>query len=115
MNSHPDVGVAIFLVLVGIVGFILLIQWALRQANGAPSTGSVAGYLVDPNTKLQQIFVVPWAIVQEYGTGPWIIYGKVGYTERTSGTSKVKLVRSGTGFRVYGHPEVTEGKWLPCR
>lgn len=114
MDKLPE-GLFVFLALPFVVGLILLIQWLLRQSAGLPSTGSIAGYLVDPNTTLEHIFVVPWAIVQEYGSGPWIVYGKVGYTERASGTSNIKLVRSGTGFRVYGHPELTEGKWLPCR
>jgi cytochrome bd-type quinol oxidase subunit 1 len=114
-------------ILVLIVGVLVYAVWkAARDSGGwdflgfgytppVPSRGSVADYLVDPDTKLPFVYVVDHAVIQEYGRGPWIVYGKMGYGEKEVGTQKVKLIRSGTGFRVYGHPEVKDGTWLPCR
>jgi len=66
-------------------------------------------YLVDPNTSLGEVFVDLFIIDGNY------INGNMKYSETPCHTKFVKLVRSGTGFRVYNHPNMPNGKWLSCR
>lgn len=65
-------------------------------------------YLVDANTKVTEIFVSTEVIGET-------IQGNMTYSESATETEPVKLIRSGSGFRVYNHPEVPDSKWLSCR
>lgn len=69
---------------------------------------TVAGYLVDPNTKLTAIYVAESVVVP-------VLTGSATYSELPDKKNTVKLVRSGTGFLVYGHSNIANGKWLSCR
>lgn len=69
---------------------------------------TIVDHLVDPGAIFLHIFVIPSAISD-------FVIGHMPFTEEAQGISNIKLVRSGTGFRVYGHPTVKEGQWLPCR
>ena len=70
---------------------------------------TIAGYLVDPNSKVPCIFVSPQAIIENR------ICGGLGYVEQSNKSNAVRLVKSGSGFRVYEHPTIIQGTWLPCR
>jgi hypothetical protein len=72
------------------------------------STPRIVDHSVDPDARLLHIFVMPSAISD-------FVIGHMPFTEEAQGISNIKLVRSGTGFRVYNHPTVKEGQWLPCR
>lgn len=104
-----------------IIGAMILVVVILSRNQGweggppVPAAGTLADYLVDPNTKLPHVYVVGWACAQEYGNGPWVVLGHQTYEPKPRGTIKVKLIRSGSGFRVYGHEELKDGTWLPCR
>lgn len=71
-------------------------------------TPRIVDYSVDPDARFLHIFVMPSAISD-------FVIGNMPFTEEAQGISNIKLVRSGTGFRVYNHPTVKEGQWLPCR
>lgn len=68
----------------------------------------ISDYLVDPNTKIATIFVEPIAADE-------LIHGNMSYSESLTEKQSVRLVRSGTGFRVFNHPNIQDGKWLSCR
>jgi hypothetical protein len=119
-DMHPGailgLGAIVFLVII-----VILVHWSSRQS--APEVGqwqgseyvdapTIAGYLVDPDTKLPYIYVTIHALSQ-YGER-WVIDGKYTYKASPDEICKIKLIRSGTGFRVYGKQDI-EGKWLPCR
>lgn len=104
-----------------VIFMVLLAHWLKGQP--APTTGqwkgneyvdapTIAGYLVDPDTLLPYIFVTIHAI-NKYGDR-WSIDGKYPYKATADELCKIKLIRSGTGFRAYGTQDI-EGKWLPCR
>jgi len=112
--------IILFFILFVIV-MVILVHWSNR--NPAPTTGqwrgseyvdapTIAGYLVDPDTKLPYIFVTIHAL-SKHGDR-WVIDGKYPYKPEADETCKVKLIRSGTGFRVYNNQD-HEGKWMPCR
>lgn len=105
-----------------VIVMVVLIHWSNRSS--APETGqwsgsnyvdapTIAGYLVDPDSKLPYIFMTIHALSQQ--AGRWVVDGKYPYKQDADDTCKVKLVRSGTGFRVYGGKGDYEGKWMPCR
>lgn len=71
----------------------------------------VNAYLVDPNTAILEIFVTTGAVDDMNG----VIHGSFSYSETKSEKEFVKLVRSGTGFRIYNHPNLSDGKWMSCR
>lgn len=81
-----------------------------RTLTATPEkTGSnIVDYLVDPDSKFLHVFVKPDAISK-------FVIGKMPFTEEAKDDSNIKLVRCGTGFRVYNHPAVKEGQWLSCR
>jgi hypothetical protein len=72
------------------------------------TVSNIVDYLVDPDSKFLHVFVKPDAISQ-------FVIGKMPFTEEAKDDSNIKLVRCGTGFRVYNHPAVKEGQWLSCR
>jgi len=72
------------------------------------SAPKIVDYLVAPESRLSCIFVTPDAVTD-------FVIGKMPFTEEAQGGSNIKLIRSGTGFRVYDHPTVKWGQWLPCR
>jgi len=69
---------------------------------------TIESYLVDANNKLSEIYVAANAASET-------IQGNRSYSLVGTEAEPVKLVRSGSGFRVYNHPTVQEGKWLSCR
>lgn len=69
----------------------------------------ISNYLTDPNTKILEIFVAIDAVSDDK------IHGGSSYSEAESEKEPVRLVRSGSGFRVYKHPNISDGKWLSCR
>lgn len=79
-----------------------------REACRSILTPRIVDYSVDPDSRFLHIFVMPSAISD-------FVIGYMPFTEEAQGISNIKLVRSGTGFRVYDHPTVKEGQWLPCR
>lgn len=120
-DMHPGavlgLGAIVFLIV-----FIVLIHWS--KGRSAPEIGvwkgqeyvdapTIAGYLVDADTNLPYIFVTLHAISKQGDR--WVIDGKYPFKPSQDEICKIKLIRSGTGFRVYGKPDIGEGKWLSCR
>lgn len=114
------VALAIFLILSYLI--YMLIKWdeqplpsTLKNEEGDLPFSTlkkvkVVDFLVDPDFKLLCIFVSSDAIKYDH-----FVLGSVTFTETSQNDSHIKLIRSGTGFRVYNHPTVKEGQWLPCR
>lgn len=117
-------GIFLAIVVLIFAGLFLLMWFLVREEPPCLSLGEpervtggfsvisrpkIVDYLIDPDTRLSHIFVMPDALA----TGQ--ITGYMPFTEEAQGISNIKLVRSGTGFRVYNHPTVKEGQWLPCR
>lgn len=73
-------------------------------------TPNLVDYLIDPDAKLLCVYVSLDSI--KYGNS---ISAKSSFTENVDALSNIKLIRSGTGFRVYNHPTIKDGQWLSCR
>ena len=70
----------------------------------------VVDYSTDPDAKLSCVYVSPDAILDDKHISAHSLF-----TESADESSSIKLLRSGTGFRVYNHPTIKDGQWLSCR
>ena len=74
---------------------------------------TITGYLVDPFSTIPFIFVEAQAIAVVDNRS--IVRGIFEYSKEKTQLAVIKLIRSGSGFRIYDHPTITQGTWLPCR
>lgn len=70
---------------------------------------TISACSVDPQVKLNEIYVAAQAVTEQK------VVGESTFSESKTDDNSVKLVRSGTGFRIYDHPTLPDGKWLSCR
>ena len=129
--SGDELGFLCFCLVIIVLLFFILIWRLIRMSNTdflntkplpfqsgttptpvSPRPYTVADYLVDPDTTVPYIYVPAIAIIPTPG---YTIHGFARYTETPTEANTIKLVRSGTGFRVYGHDKVPNGTWLSCR
>ena len=75
-------------------------------------SNDIGKYLLDVDSTLPHIFVEAEAILP--GTRR-TVDAKATYKVEADERFKIRVVRSGTGFRVFGHPDIPEGAWLSCR
>lgn len=120
-------------VMIAVIAALVLVMWLFMEYDfphwmldlGKPPKSKalsiknsnnprVVDYLIDPDAKLPHVFVPFDAINLSMGTKNKVL-GYTHFTEQPQHETDVKLTRSGTGFRVYNHPMIAEGQWLPCR
>ena len=96
----------IFVVFIGCLAFL---SW-LRPRPDTITPGTLDAVKGQDVT----VYVYQHAIIREYGNRDWIAYCRASYSEEPR-PYNVKLVRQGSGFKVYGHKELPDGQWVACR
>jgi hypothetical protein len=79
-----------------------------------PPLVNVETFLISTKTKLSEIFVALNVFDEKPDSKP-VIKATSSYSEKATETENIRLVRSGTGFLVYNHPNFPAGKWVSCR
>lgn len=87
----------------------------LRGVNRAVERPLTLGEVSEVGPQLREVYANPSVLWQDkrgqgryYAHPPWMVYAGGRCSESPASLNDIKLVRAGTGFVLYGHPQIPD-------